>query len=220
MTVKELTNLKVQRVDLVDRAAVRDPDNPDQPSRFLVWKSENAPVQKQSAATSRDGVYEEIKKAATATRQPNETDEQAVVRYVTTHPEQYRRYREASEPQAVDKMARASAQWRLGQAIEHVMREQNVNKAEATSRVLKTDQGQDLYRVMIGMAEREQIRLPVSKSDAPYQRLAAIARTIQRSGRAKSFAHAISKAAQENRELYGEYIRALRSETGAQTTST
>jgi hypothetical protein len=43
MKVKELSNLHVQRVDLVDRAAVRDPDRPDQPTRFLVWKAENAP---------------------------------------------------------------------------------------------------------------------------------------------------------------------------------
>jgi hypothetical protein len=42
MKVKELSNLQVQRVDLVDRAAVRDPDHPDQPTRFLVWKAESA----------------------------------------------------------------------------------------------------------------------------------------------------------------------------------
>ena len=56
---RELTNLQVQRVDLVDRAAVRDPDRPDQPSRFLVWKSETAPDD-----PTREGVPM-IQKAAT-----------------------------------------------------------------------------------------------------------------------------------------------------------
>ena len=34
-----LVDLDVPRVDLVDRAAVRDPENPDQPLRFLVFKA-------------------------------------------------------------------------------------------------------------------------------------------------------------------------------------
>lgn len=36
----QLTNLDVQFVSLVDRAAVRSPSNPTEPQRFLLWKSE------------------------------------------------------------------------------------------------------------------------------------------------------------------------------------
>jgi hypothetical protein len=35
-----LQNLDVEFVSLVDRAAVRDPSNPTEPQRFLVWKAE------------------------------------------------------------------------------------------------------------------------------------------------------------------------------------
>lgn len=42
--MKQLSDLHVTRVDLVDRAAVRDPDDPTQPMRFLVWKKETAPT--------------------------------------------------------------------------------------------------------------------------------------------------------------------------------
>lgn len=34
----ELRDLIVEEVSLVDRAAVRDPDDPDEPMRFLIWK--------------------------------------------------------------------------------------------------------------------------------------------------------------------------------------
>jgi hypothetical protein len=37
-----LTNLAVDWVSLVDRAAVRDPQNPTQPQRLLVWKAESS----------------------------------------------------------------------------------------------------------------------------------------------------------------------------------
>ncbi len=37
----ELRNLDVQWLSLVDRAAVRDPSDPDQPQRFLLWKRES-----------------------------------------------------------------------------------------------------------------------------------------------------------------------------------
>jgi hypothetical protein len=40
-----LTDLQVEFVSIVDRAAVRDPQNPTEPQRFLVWKSD----------TTRDG---------------------------------------------------------------------------------------------------------------------------------------------------------------------
>lgn len=36
-----LQDLDVQYVSLVDRAAVRDPSNPTEPQRFLLWKSES-----------------------------------------------------------------------------------------------------------------------------------------------------------------------------------
>ncbi len=38
----ELRSLDVQFVSLVDRAAVRDPSNPDEPQRFLLFKRDSA----------------------------------------------------------------------------------------------------------------------------------------------------------------------------------
>ena len=39
-----LRNLEVEWVSLVDRAAVRDPSNPDEPQRFLLTKRDGAPA--------------------------------------------------------------------------------------------------------------------------------------------------------------------------------
>lgn len=39
--MKRLRDLQVQEVSLVDRPAVRDPEHPTQPARFLLWKSED-----------------------------------------------------------------------------------------------------------------------------------------------------------------------------------
>ena len=40
----QLTDLRVDFVSLVDRAAVRDPEKPDDPMRFLLWKRDQAPT--------------------------------------------------------------------------------------------------------------------------------------------------------------------------------
>lgn len=45
---QRLTNIRARRVSLVDRAAVRDPHNPSQPRRFVLFKAE-------SAATANEG---------------------------------------------------------------------------------------------------------------------------------------------------------------------
>jgi hypothetical protein len=44
-----LTDLDVEWVSLVDRAAVRDAEEPSQPQRFLVWKSDTAPSRQPGA---------------------------------------------------------------------------------------------------------------------------------------------------------------------------
>jgi len=41
--LNQLNNVKVSKVSFVGRAAVRDPDQPDQPRRFCLFKSEDAP---------------------------------------------------------------------------------------------------------------------------------------------------------------------------------
>jgi hypothetical protein len=42
----ELKDLDVHTVSFVDKAAVRDPANPGEPMRFLLWKSEGAVIEK------------------------------------------------------------------------------------------------------------------------------------------------------------------------------
>lgn len=70
-----LKNLAVTRVSLVNRAAVRDPDNPTQPQRLLLWKSADhepggdmpTPTEELAAALAKadltDSVREAIQKA-------------------------------------------------------------------------------------------------------------------------------------------------------------
>jgi chromosome segregation ATPase len=64
----ELKNLDVQWVSLVDRAAVRDPENQTEPMRFLVWKREHhdegghmTPEETRAALEKTEGERDELK---------------------------------------------------------------------------------------------------------------------------------------------------------------
>lgn len=60
----ELRNLDVQFVSLVDRAAVRDPSNPTEPQRLLLWKAERgATPQTQEDNVSTDDLSAALEKA-------------------------------------------------------------------------------------------------------------------------------------------------------------
>lgn len=57
-----LTNIRVRQVDFVDRAATRDPQNPHQPRRFLLWKSEESKGNSMATATVEE-LQEKLEKA-------------------------------------------------------------------------------------------------------------------------------------------------------------
>lgn len=67
-----LKNLEVSCVSLVDRAAVRDPSNPTQPQRLLLWKRDDqggnmpdpTPAELQAALTKAEEERDALKKAA------------------------------------------------------------------------------------------------------------------------------------------------------------
>lgn len=52
--LNQVTDARVRRVSFVDRAATRDPSNPTQPRRMLLWKSEDAPNDPASAPKGGD----------------------------------------------------------------------------------------------------------------------------------------------------------------------
>ena len=73
----QLSDLDVPRVDLVDRSAIRDPQSPEQPMRFLVFKAEKAAPKKPASS---DELYHAIRTHAQAVRRPGESVEAAIRR--------------------------------------------------------------------------------------------------------------------------------------------
>ena len=59
----KLTNLTVEYVSLVDRAAVRDPSNPTEPQRFLLWKSERGAPDPQGGSMTEEELRAALQKA-------------------------------------------------------------------------------------------------------------------------------------------------------------
>ena len=55
----QLNNVKVAKVSFVGRAAVRDPDQPDQPRRFVLYKSDGSPDDERT-----DDMLSELEKRA------------------------------------------------------------------------------------------------------------------------------------------------------------
>lgn len=96
------------------------------------------------------------------------------------------------------------------------MAEKRIDKAQATALVVKSEQGQRDYQVMLGLVEPEKPRLQVSKADQPFERIKAIANTVLSAGKMRTLAQGIAKAAQENPELYAQYREAMKSEMAAQ----
>jgi hypothetical protein len=59
----DLTNVVVNRVSLVDRAAVRDPANPTQPRTFLLYKRESAPKGDPVSTIDKSALSPEVREA-------------------------------------------------------------------------------------------------------------------------------------------------------------
>lgn len=279
-TVKELRDLHVTRVDLVSRAAVRDPDNPDQPTRFLVMKSEAARPCVPSA-TPQDAAFEEIKKAAASTQGENETFEQAITRVTSEQPDLYRRYLDAGQPvrksamfrdtarEEIERLAKreqetnpalsdeqaitvvmadrsnkgvvqrykanhyaagqqeepsdvrkADARHVLDRLIETELRTAHVSKAEATAKVTASEPGRSAWAILLGNPVPAKPSLPVNKASGPAAEIETIAKSIQRSGKAKNYADALVRAARENPRLYDQYLAAMREQSSASPRST
>ena len=68
----QVTDVRVRRVSFVDRAATRDPSNPTQPRRKLLWKSEDAPndpaLPEEGADMTPDEMQAALVKAEEATK--------------------------------------------------------------------------------------------------------------------------------------------------------
>jgi hypothetical protein len=67
-----LKELDVRWVSLVDRAAVRNAENPDEPQRWLVWKAEGEPETAAKAETDWDDLRERIDALEKAARPNND----------------------------------------------------------------------------------------------------------------------------------------------------
>lgn len=66
-----LKDLIVDRVSFVDRAAVRDPENPDEPQRYLFWKAERPSVMDVSTSPPPRGTVELVERARRWAEQNN-----------------------------------------------------------------------------------------------------------------------------------------------------
>jgi hypothetical protein len=69
---------------------------------------------------------------------------------------------------------------------------------------------------MLGVAEPDKPRAPVSEADAPFERIKAIAKTMLSAGKVRTIEEGVAKAASENPELYRLYREAMDSEMAAQ----
>jgi hypothetical protein len=114
-------------------------------------------------------------------------------------------------PIDVDRAKAEAHRW-LQDAISRTMAEKRIDKAQATVAVCKTEQGQKRYQVMLGLVEPEKPRAPISKADAPFERIKAIAKTMLSAGKVKTIEEGVAKATKENPELYREYRAAMDAE--------
>ena len=219
--IKQLSNLRVQRVDLVERAAVRDPDHPDQPARFIVWKSESAPTPHQmpsrvTSTTSADA-YAEIVKAAEWSQRDNETTEQAITRVASERPDLRERYRqgqiEVSKSDEPADVRRREASATLERLIEAEVRRSHVTKAQASVRVIESEPGRSAWRILKGDPEPDKPRAPISKASGPLHEIEAKASDILRSGKAMNYADAVALVAKREPQLYARYVEAMRQQS-------
>ena len=177
-----------------------------------------APIQKSSAQTAAERRIEE-RIAKEMSVDPSLTKEQALVR-LTEGREGRKLLAEYGAgrtetlkavnaiPVDVDR-ARAEAHRRLRNEIARVMAEKHIGEPEASVLVVKSEQGQKDYQIMLGLVAPEKPQVSVTKADVPFERIREIAKTMVAEGKAKTLAQAIAKAASENPDLYREYRRLL-----------
>jgi hypothetical protein len=108
--------------------------------------------------------------------------------------------------------AKAEAHRRLQDAISRTMAEKHIDKAQATVLVVKSEEGQRDYQVVLGLAEPDKPRAPISKADTSFERIRAIAKTMLSAGKVKTIEEGVAKVAKENPELYREYRSAMDAE--------
>ena len=183
-----------------------------------------APIQKSSTqATAERRIEEAVRKEMGI--DPSLTKEQALVR-VTEGKEgrklmaEYRDGREATlkaanaVPVDVD-LAKVEAHRWLRSEIVRVMDEKHIGEPEASVMVVKSEEGQKRYQVMLGVTAPVKPEVTVSKADVPFERIRAIARTMLSDGKVKTLAQGVAKAASENPDLYREYREAMDAEAQA-----
>ena len=77
----QVTDARVRRVSFVERAATRDPKNPTQPRRKLLWKSEDAPNEpKEGADMTTEEMTEALVKAEEASRTAEKERDEALAK--------------------------------------------------------------------------------------------------------------------------------------------
>ncbi len=183
-----------------------------------------APIAKSATqATAERRIEEAVRKEMGI--DPSLTKEAALVR-VTEGKEgrklmaEYRDGREATLkaanaiPVDVDRAKVEAHRW-LRNEIARVMDEKHIGEPQATDIVVKSEEGQKPYQVMLGVVAPVKPEVTVSKADVPFERIRAIAKTMLSAGTVKTLAQGVAKAASENPDLYREYREAMDAEAKA-----
>lgn len=191
-----LKDLDVQFVSLVDRAAVRDPVNKDEPMRFLIWKRDGAPEQAAPASVVADP---SAAIAAAFERQGERTRELlARAEALTTNGKET----VSQQPTAVAKAEQAAEELRRAQPG-------RLTKREAFVKAIESDP--DLAREYLEEMRRPQAPPPAPAPPPTRPKLASLAKAekiaidLRKSDTSLSHAAATQKAFDEHPDLAAQY---------------
>jgi chromosome segregation ATPase len=157
--VPELRNLDVSWVSLVDRAAVRDPSNPSEPQRFLVWKAESG-----SNPTPKEGAMPPTTEELTARVAKAESERDELNQRVQKLEQKLAKKGDKPQPAPVDKSQLAPE---VRAMIEKAERdaEQTRKEADEAKKIAKAERDQRIEREFISKAETEFANMPGDKTE-------------------------------------------------------
>lgn len=144
-----LTDLTVEYVSLVDRAAVRDPQNPTEPQKFLVWKSDSGATPDPTGGTMTE---DELRAAVTKAEQERDEAREAAQKAETEREaalakaaDLEKAAKPEDKPEAIDKaelpepvrLALEKAEADAAAANQRIEKAENLAKAEREIRVTR-----------------------------------------------------------------------------------
>lgn len=156
----QLTDLSVEFVSLVDRAAVRDPANPAEPQKFLLWKAESGtpttPNQGDDPVSDLDDVRAALAKAEQERDEAREATQKAQddVAQLTDKVTELEKADEPVEPVEIDK-AELPEPVRLALEKAESDRVELSKRAEAAEEIAKSERDLRITREFIAKAEKD-----------------------------------------------------------------